>query len=247
MKNKLIIFLILIFSIIISFFLWYNLKINHENKIINKNISIPIENIISKNIDWVVSIIWENDLEVYNKNPIWFINNNYLNKKASWFFINNNWLIITNKHILNKISNNYIIITNDNKRYKSKKIYIFDNIDIALIQIETKIYKKLNITNWQYYIWEDILAIWNIYWELWNSISKWIISWIDREISDLNLKWLIQTDLKLYPWNSWWPLINNKWKVIWINTAILNNYKNIGFAIPINQKYIDSLIKKSGL
>ena len=73
-----------------------------------------------------------------------------------------------------------------------------------------------------------------------------MVSWIDRKIQDnyINLEWLIQTDAAINPWNSGWPLLNLDWKVMWINTAIINWSQNIWFAIQLNQDEIDVYLKK---
>ena len=95
-------------------------------------------------------------------------------------------------------------------------------------------------------IWQFILAIWNTFWEFNNSVSFWIISWLNRKIENNHIKQenLIQTDANINPWNSWWPLINLEWKVIWINTLIINWNSNIWFAIKINKEEINKILEK---
>ncbi len=95
-------------------------------------------------------------------------------------------------------------------------------------------------------IWQFVIAIWNTLSEFNNSVSFWIISWLNRKIENnyINLENLIQTDANINPWNSGWPLINLDWKVIWINTIILNWNKNIWFSIKINKDEINKILDK---
>jgi len=77
-------------------------------------------------------------------------------------------------------------------------------------------------------------------------VSFWIISWLNRKIENNYIKQenLIQTDANINPWNSWWPLINLEWKVIWINTLIINWNSNIWFAIKVDKEKIDKILKE---
>ena len=90
------------------------------------------------------------------------------------------------------------------------------------------------------------VAIWNALSEFQNSVSFWVVSWLDRTIEDnyTELEGLIQTDAAINPWNSGWPLLNLQWEVMWMNTAIINWSQNIGFAIELNQELIDNFLEK---
>jgi serine protease Do len=45
------------------------------------------------------------------------------------------------------------------------------------------------------------------------------------------------------PGNSWWPLINLDWKVVWINTAIVSWAEWLWFSIPLTQNRIDYILR----
>jgi putative serine protease PepD len=68
------------------------------------------------------------------------------------------------------------------------------------------------------------------------SVTKGIVSAKDRTIEDtfIRLENLIQTDAAINPGNSGGPLVNAAGQVVGINTAIIDNAQNIGFAISID-------------
>ena len=244
MKIK-IILIILISSIIWAFFSYIVLEKNKNTNSIQEKII----NISEKSSPSVVSIIEEKDLNIFELNN-WSLFNN----KVWWwsgFFINKDWIIITSKHVVKNINSKYIIILNNWKKYNSKIIYSDKNKDIALLKIiSTEKFSSLPLkfveekTNLK--IWQFILAIWNSFTEFNNSVSFWIISWLNRKIENNYIKQenLIQTDANINPWNSWWPLINLEWKVIWINTLIINWNSNIWFAVKINKEEINKILGK---
>ena len=75
------------------------------------------------------------------------------------------------------------------------------------------------------------------------SVTEGIISAMDRTIESENstLKNLIQTDAAINPGNSGGPLLNADGQVVGINTAIISDAQNIGFAIAIDS--VKPLIK----
>ncbi|MBU0506783.1 trypsin-like peptidase domain-containing protein, partial [bacterium] len=88
---------------------------------------------------------------------------------------------------------------------------------------------------------QSAIAIGNSLGEFQNTVSKGVISGLSRSISagasqgySEYLFDLIQTDAAINVGNSGGPLINLAGEVIGINTAIVYQSQNIGFAIPIN-------------
>lgn len=243
--NKAIIIIISVLIWVFSSLLFLNyLENNNLNYLENK-----IINISEKSSPSVVSIIEEKDLNIFELNS-WSLFNN----KVWWwsgFFIDKDWIIITNKHVVKNINSKYIIILNNWKKYNSKIIYSDKYKDIALLKIiSTKKFNSLPLhfveEKTKLKIWQFILTIWNTFWEFNNSVSFWIISWLNRKIENNYIKQenLIQTDANINPWNSWWPLINLEWKVIWINTLIINWNSNIWFAIKVDKNDIDKILKE---
>ncbi len=68
------------------------------------------------------------------------------------------------------------------------------------------------------------------------SVTLGIVSAKDRTISDatITLDELIQTDAAINPGNSGGPLVNALGEVVGINTAIIQDAQNVGFAIAID-------------
>ena len=246
-KNKILILFIVILSIIFwAFFSFLFLNYSEKNNI--NYLENKIINISKKVSPSIVSIIEEKNLDIFEKNKF-----SILNKQIWWgtgFFINKDWVIITNNHVVKNKNSKYIIILNNWKKYNSKIIYSDKKSDIALLKImSTEGFSPLPlnfIDNNNLKIWQFVIAIWNTLSEFNNSVSFWIISWLNRKIENnyINLENLIQTDANINPWNSGWPLINLDWKVIWINTIILNWNKNIWFSIKINKDEINKILDK---
>ena len=90
--------------------------------------------------------------------------------------------------------------------------------------------------------------------EVWEFITKiWLINSLNQKFEIQNndniYVWLIKNSAAIEWGFSWWPLINIKWEVIWINTAVDNIEYSASYALPINQEFINqtiSSIKESG-
>ncbi len=215
--------------IIVTFFILILILINQKN--INNYIKKQELNKTNKSI---VQIIYFNDFKYNKYNKIWLQNiekTNILKEELQWkwFFINNNWLIITNKHIVNNNKWIYKIKTFDNTIYNAKIIYIDKKNDFSLIKINSNKYKKLDlIKNNNTYIWETI------YKPSINNFIKWKIFNRNKNI--------ITTTINLNNWDSWTPLLNNTLQVIGINTS-KSNKLNKSYSTLINQIQINQILK----
>ncbi len=245
-----------------------NIKSDKNNQIGNKSNSNQISNLENNIIDiaknastWVVSIIIKKDLAIYKSDPWGFFKQKIwtIKQKVWWwtgFFVTKDWKIITNKHVVSDKNAEYTIITKSWNELIWKVIAIDPSSDLAIMQIESNSWETIKTTPLNFIkneneikIGQFAIAIWNKLWELENSVSFWLVSWKDRTIktNNINLSNLIQTDAEIHPWNSWWPLLNLKWEVIWINTFTINQNKNIWLAIQLSEKnitYILDSIKK---
>jgi len=162
--------------------------------------------------------------------------------KWSGFFIHSSGLIITNKHVVNQPDLSYDVLTIDGKIYPAKIIKISSTDDIAILKIEGENFQALKFGNSDVLmIWQTALAIGNTLGEYQNTVTKGIISGLNRtltaedENSSETLSGVIQTSASISQWNSGWPLIDSVGNVIWMSTAIDLGGQNIGFAIPSNR------------
>ncbi|MEW5805120.1 MAG: trypsin-like peptidase domain-containing protein [Patescibacteria group bacterium] len=162
---------------------------------------------------------------------------------GSGFFINNSGLVATNRHVVFETAGDYWLNWNGKKYYA--EVISRDPInDIALLQIKTKektpFIKLGNSAKLE--LGEAVIAIGNVLGGLHKTVSTGIVSGLSRNIlatdeayhQTFELRGLIQTDAAINPGNSGGPLINLSGKAIGINTAMINSYENIGFAIPID-------------
>ena len=221
MKHK-IPFLVLFLIIFILFF-----SINHF--LLKKNINyspseqailnIYLESKINLEDSEFNDIKSEDYKSIINKKVIW-----------KWFFINNSWEFLTSKHLFNNNSWYYYInIDNINYNFNileksnNSKLIIDSSKDIVLWKISN--YKNNNFIQLN----NDNLVIWSTVFIIKNNIKiYWKIISTNNNIDELNLTNLIKTNIKLESWDSWSPIFNKNWEVIWINVAIKEN-DNISF------------------
>jgi len=269
MNTKIIFIGMIFFSLLSGYFGSYfsshylnNWEVQNIQNIVNDNISISqLENEITDIVDIIspsiVNIVTTKELTIYKNDPYNFFYQpvENLNRKIwgwTWFFITKDWLILTNKHVVSDPDAQYTVILNNWEELIAQVLFKDSSKDLAILSIDTdKQFIPLNfISN---YTWSqsDIkigqfaIASGNVFSELNNSISLGIISWINRDIENWNekLTWLIQTDASINPGNSWGPLVNLNWDVMWINTYILDYKIGVSFAIPLAKSDINTLVK----
>ena len=197
----------------VTYFIWWIVFFAFLSQ--NKNEEMNIEKIKES----IVIIVPENEFISYKNNPEWL----FEEYKNSWiwagFFISKEWLIQTVNHIIENDKINYKIIYNDTE-YNSQIIYRDIEQDMAILKIESKesleivpLVKTLNVNESEviYSFWVDIKNLKIIY-------NTWTL--INKKSNLDNLSNLLEISNTLEPGFSWWPIINYKWKVIWINYAI---------------------------
>lgn len=171
------------------------------------------------------------------------------------FIISADGLILTNKHVVADTEASYTVVTNDYKRYDAKVLAIDPFVDIALVKIEAKGLPVATLGDSdKIKIGQTVIAIGNTLSEYHNTITKGVVSGINRRvvagggvIGEETIEEAIQTDAAINPGNSGGPLVNLKGEVIGINTAVSNQGQLIGFSIPVNvAKPIIESVKKYG-
>ncbi|MCO5114606.1 MAG: Do family serine endopeptidase [Bdellovibrionaceae bacterium] len=164
------------------------------------------------------------------------------------FVIRNDGLILTNAHVVDKADTIKVKFQNDETEHIAKLIGSDAKTDVALLKIDTKnklAALKLGDSS-QLQVGEWVAAFGNPYGHS-NTITKGIVSALERDSGGLNLFPFIQTDASINPGNSGGPLVNMKGEVVGMNTAIDARAQGIGFSIPINNvKQLLSELEKTG-
>ncbi len=168
---------------------------------------------------------------------------------GSGFIISEDGYIITNEHVVDGASK-VIVTLNDSKEYQAKIIGVDKRTDLALLKIEAKGLKALEMGNseslkkgqW-------VLAIGSPY-GLESTVTSGIVSAINRDTGDYLP--FIQTDVAINPGNSGGPLIDLSGKVVGVNSQIYTRsggFMGISFSIPISEamKVVEQLKDKGSV
>lgn len=172
------------------------------------------------------------------------------------FIVSSDGYIVTNKHVVSDKGVIYSIFLSDGTEYSGTLLDTDPINDLAVLKIDGRDLPTVDLNDSSaLQVGQTVLAVGNSLNEYRQTVSKGIISGLDRTItaSDQSgraraqLSGIIQTDAAINPGNSGGPLINLQGQVIGINTAIDRSGQSIGFAIPINDaKFIIDSIKTSG-
>jgi serine protease Do len=170
------------------------------------------------------------------------------------FVISPDGLILTNKHVVEDASADYTVLFNDGAKVPAKVLARDPVEDVAVIKVEKSGLKALPLGDSSgLAAGQFVIAIGNALGEFQNTVSFGVISGLNRNIvagsnggqNNEDIRGVIQTDAAINPGNSGGPLLNLNGEVIGINTAIVLDAQNLGFAIPVNKakKDVDSVIK----
>lgn len=173
---------------------------------------------------------------------------------GSGFIISPDGLILTNRHVVTHQNAIVSVMMSDGREYPAEILAVDPLNDIALLSVDAENLPVLSLgdsTNIQ--IGQTVLAIGNALGEFSNSVTKGIISGINRRITAGNsasldtIESAIQTDAAINSGNSGGPLLDEDGFVIGINTAVSRAGQSIGFAIPVNTaKVVVESFKKHG-
>lgn len=146
--------------------------------------------------------------------------------------------IATNSHVIGDSRSLYSVqvITHDGEKYTAKVIGYDSRTDIAVLKIDASNLTPADFCDSQYIeVGQDVIAVGNPGgMGFQNSLTRGIISALDRELELSSQVSYIQTDAAINPGNSGGPLCNMYGQVIGINTAKISSssYEGMGFAIP---------------
>lgn len=159
------------------------------------------------------------------------------------FIITTDGLIITNKHVVANSQEKYTVIIQEGKSYQVKNIIPDPLSDLAFVKIDADNLPVVELGfSDQLQVGQQVVAIGNALGRYQNSVTSGVISALNRTVDvsgplgsqTEKLEGVIQTDAAINFGNSGGPLVDLSGKVIGINTAIEQEGKLIGFAIPIN-------------
>lgn len=178
------------------------------------------------------------------------------------FIVQEDGLIITNRHVVLDQTADYSVIMQDGTEYRAEIVSLDPANDLAVVQIfEDDDQKPSGLPIIEFgdsdslQAGQRVIAIGNALGEFKNTVTSGIISAVARQIeaSDGNggnrdvLSNLLQTDAAINSGNSGGPLINLSGQVIGVNTAVASNGNDIGFAIPANDvKPVFESVKEFG-
>jgi len=163
------------------------------------------------------------------------------------FFVSQDGLILTNKHVVADTEAEYSVIMNDGRKFEAKVLARDPFLDVAILKVKLPAGKKGNFKFLPLgdanglKIGQTVIAIGNALGEFQNTVSAGIVSGLHRKVrasgglsGPEDLQGLIQTDASINPGNSGGPLLDLDGKVVGINTAMARAAENVGFALPIN-------------
>ena len=209
-------------------------------------------NVAKQSSKAVVSIVVSQDLSFSSFDDFFFFGTPFYSQTPSQgkqkigggtgFIITTDGMIVTNRHVVEEEDAEYTVVFNDNTQYEAKVLARDDINDIAVIKIEADNLPILDFGDSDsIQIGQTVIAIGNSLGEFSNTVTKGVISGINRKIEAGNgsgfseaIEEAIQTDAAINPGNSGGPLLDLFGKVIGVNTAVSSQGQLIGFAIPIN-------------
>ena len=167
---------------------------------------------------------------------------------GSGFIVHSDGTILTNKHVVFDAEAEYTVVMTDGTEYPGRVVSRDPITDIAVVKIEATGLPTVELgDSKQVELGQTVLAIGNALGMFRNSVSKGIISGMQRSISAAlgtdgemeYLRGMLQTDVAINQGNSGGPLIDLDGQAVGINTAIIYGAQNIGFSIPINWAKVD--------
>lgn len=165
--------------------------------------------------------------------------------QGTGFVVTQDGLLATNQHVVSDPKADYEVIFNNGKKFPASIFMTDDENDLALLKVSQvpKKAKPLSLADSsKLKIGQTVIAIGNSLGELQNTVTKGVISALNRSIvaqdssgKTEKLNKVIQTDAAINSGNSGGPLLNTVGEVIGVNAAVNKGAENIGFAIPADR------------
>ena len=157
---------------------------------------------------------------------------------GSGVIIDSQGYILTNNHVVEN-SKQINVVLSDGRSFPATVVGTDAYTDLAVLKIEADGLAVANLGDSdRLVVGELAIAIGNPY-GFDHTVTSGVISALNRSLdkedgSGIVMEGLIQTDAPINPGNSGGALLSASGQVVGINTAIISNAQNIGFAIPIN-------------
>ncbi len=170
---------------------------------------------------------------------------------GSGVIITSDGYILTNSHIVNdsRTAYKFKVITDDKKEYKAGVVGYDSRSDLSVLKIDAHGLTPATFGDSdEIDVTEDVIIVGNprsLNYQ--NSVTKGIVSAVNRKTSMRNNVKYIQTDAAINPGNSGGPMCNMYGQVIGISTSkiALEDYEGMCFAIPSRtvKSVADDIIK----
>ncbi len=160
--------------------------------------------------------------------------------------------IVTNNHVVADTAATYTVLLNDGTQKPAQVLHRDSKLDIAVVKMEGNSYPAVVLgDSSNLKLGQSVFAIGNALGEYSNSVSRGIISGLDRTVTASGpsgteiLEGVLQTDAAINPGNSGGPLVDLNGVVVGLNVATVRGSNNISFSIPINRvkSIIDQVVK----
>lgn len=158
--------------------------------------------------------------------------------EGTGIILTENGYIATNSHVIGDSKTTYevYVLLSDGSEHEAKIVGFDSKTDLAVLKINTKGLPVAPFADSEaVVVGQEVVAIGNPGGsEYSNSITKGIVSAVNRSVSTYSYVNYIQTDAAINPGNSGGPLANLYGQVIGINTIkiVSEEYEGMGFAIP---------------
>jgi len=157
---------------------------------------------------------------------------------GSGFYLQEHQLILTNSHVVTGLKE--VVVSSKNlKRCEATVVYDDPKYDLAFIKTKNiEVKKPLTLALKMVHDGDKVVAIGHPY-GLNYTATEGIVSKAVRLQGELEY---IQIDAAINPGNSGGPVLNERGEVIGVNTFIIQNSNNLGFALPFHyvQEALDS-------
>lgn len=160
---------------------------------------------------------------------------------GSGFFISEDGLVVTNRHVIADGDVDYFVMSQDGKEYPANVLALDPSLDLGVLKVEGGGFPALELGDSDALRpGQTVIAIGNALAEFQNSVTKGIVSGLNRHLyagdfgEEELLEEAIQTDAAVNPGNSGGPLLTLDGKVVGMNTATSDLAQSLGFALPSN-------------